>query len=135
LPVSTALRTYQHGLEQQERLEERERLAHDLHDGILQSLYAIGLSLDAAKTEPSKVSEETSAILAQSIDELNSVMREVRTFIEELGPQIHSEANLPAFELSHSLHALAQTLAHLHGRKVRVSVARADTAGLERTGT
>jgi signal transduction histidine kinase len=54
----------------------------------------------------------------------------VRTFIEKLGPQIHSEANLPAFELSHSLHALAQTLAHLHGRKVRVSVARADTAGL-----
>ena len=128
--AETALRTYQHGLEQQERLEERERLAHDLHDGILQSLYAIGLSLDAAKTEPSKVSDETSALLTQSIDELNSVMREVRNFIEELGPQIHSEADLPAFELSHSLHALAQSLAHLHGRKVRVSVARAVTAGL-----
>ncbi|HEV8327088.1 MAG TPA: ATP-binding protein [Nitrospiraceae bacterium] len=128
--AETALRTYQHGLEQQERLEERERLSHDLHDGILQSLYAIGLSLDAAKTQPSKVSDETSALLTQSIDELNSVMREVRNFIEELGPQMHSEANLPDFELSHSLHALAQSLAHLHGRQVRVSVARAITAGL-----
>jgi PAS domain S-box-containing protein len=128
--AETALRAYQHGLEQQERLEERERLGHDLHDGILQSLYAIGLSLDAAKTQPSKVSDETSALLTQSIDELNSVMREVRNFIEELGPQIHSEANLPECELSHSLQALAQSLAHLHGRKVRVSVSRAVTAGL-----
>jgi PAS domain S-box-containing protein len=128
--TETALRKYQHGLEQQRRLEERERLGHDLHDGILQSLYAIGLSLDAAKTEPSKVSDETSAILAQSIDELNSVMREVRTFIKELGIQSHPDVALPTFVLSDSLHTMAETLARLHGRKVRVSVARAVASGI-----
>jgi signal transduction histidine kinase len=36
--AAAALQQYQHGLEQQERLEERERLGHDLHDGILRSL-------------------------------------------------------------------------------------------------
>jgi PAS domain S-box-containing protein len=128
--TETALRTYQHELEQHERLEERERLGHDLHDGILQSLYAIGLSLDAAKTDPSPVSDETSAMLAHSIGELNSVMREVRNFIEELGPLSHPEASLPTFELSESLHTMAETLARLHGRKVRVSVARAVATGI-----
>lgn len=128
--TETALRKYQHGLEQQRRLEERERLGHDLHDGILQSLYAIGLGLDAAKTEPSQVSDETSAILAQSIDELNSVMREVRTFIQALGIQSQPEAALPACELSDSLHTMAETLARLHGRQVRVSVARAVATGI-----
>jgi PAS domain S-box-containing protein len=128
--AAAALRQYQLGLEQQERLEERERLGHDLHDGILQSLYAIGLSLDAAKTEPSQVSDETSAMLAQSIDELNFVMREVRTFIEELGPESHPEAAMPTFELSDSLHTMAETLARLHGRQVRVSVARAVATGI-----
>jgi signal transduction histidine kinase len=114
--TETALRKYQ---------DARERLGHDLHDGILQSLYSIGLSLGAAKTKPSQVSDETSAILAQNIDELNSVMREVRTFIEELGPQSQLEVALPGLELSDSIHAMAETLAQLHGRQVYVSVAPA----------
>jgi PAS domain S-box-containing protein len=128
--AETALRKYQHGLEQQRRLEERERLGHDLHDGILQSLYAIGLGLDAAKTGPSQVSDEISAMLAQSIGELNSVMGEVRRFIEDLGPPSYPDAALPSFELSDSLHTMAETLARLHGRKVRVSVARDVATGL-----
>jgi PAS domain S-box-containing protein len=108
----------------------REQLSHNLHDGILQSLYAIGLNLDAAKMEPSQVSDETSAILAQNIDELNSVMREVRIFIEELGSPSHPKAALPELTLSDSLHVMAETLAQLHGRQVRVSVAHAVETGL-----
>jgi len=30
-------------------IEERERISQDLHDGILQSLFAIGLSLETTK--------------------------------------------------------------------------------------
>jgi signal transduction histidine kinase len=119
--TETAMRKYQ---------DAREQLSHNLHDGILQSLYAIGLSLDAAKTKPLQVSDKTSAMLAQNIDELNSVMREVRTFIEELGPPSHPEAALPELKLSDSLHVMAETLAQLHGRQVRVSVAHAVETGL-----
>ena len=38
--------------ERQRNLEARERLGHDLHDGILQSLYAIGLSLETCNHYP-----------------------------------------------------------------------------------
>ena len=119
--TETALRKYR---------DAREQLSHNLHDGILQSLYAIGLSLEAAKTEPSWVSNKTAAMLVRNIDELNSVMREVRTFIEELGPPSHPEAILPECKLSDSLHVMAETLAQLHGQQVRVSVAHAVEAGL-----
>ena len=62
----------------------RERISHDLHDATLQSLYAIGLSLETCKLYFLEAPDKAEAILTQSIGELRSEMREVRTFIEEL---------------------------------------------------
>jgi signal transduction histidine kinase len=128
--AETTLRQYQQGLVRQQRLEEREGLAHDLHDGILQSLFAIGLSIEAIKTKPSKLSDEISMAMGRSVDELNSVMRGVRKFILELGPQHPQEANVTTVKLSDSLHRLGETLAHLHGKQIRVSVAQAAASSL-----
>jgi PAS domain S-box-containing protein len=128
--METTLRQYQQGLVRQQRLEERERLSHDLHDGILQSLFAIGLSLEAIKMKPSKVSDETSVTLGRGVDELNSVMLAMRKFILELGPEHRQEAVLSTIELSDSLHVMGETLAQLHGRQIRVSVAHAIASGL-----
>jgi PAS domain S-box-containing protein len=65
-------------------LEERERLSQDLHDGILQSLYGVGLGLDTAgrlmEAAPRKAKRE----FAHSISQLNRTIEEVRSFITGL---------------------------------------------------
>jgi PAS domain S-box-containing protein len=73
-------------------MEERERISQDLHDGILQSLYAIGLGLEACrpyivqrhKNAPGKLA----AAVDRTIGQLNHVMAEIRNFIEGLESQI-----------------------------------------------
>ena len=56
-------------------VEEQERLSRNLHDGILQSLYAIGLGLEIC--QPLEDSNKGCPHMAQ----LNAVMQEVRSFI------------------------------------------------------
>ncbi len=69
--------------EQQVRqvLQEREQLGRDLHDGILQSLFAVSLGLEASKANLNKANAETSSHIDQAIGQLKAVMREVRQFI------------------------------------------------------
>jgi signal transduction histidine kinase len=63
-------------------LEERVRIAHDLHDGTIQSLYAIGLQLDSA-AEIADV-PEVKKTLTDGVDQLNAVIREMRDYIAML---------------------------------------------------
>jgi signal transduction histidine kinase len=128
--ASAALQKWRQGLERQRHLEAREQIGHDLHDGILQSLYAIGLSLEAGKLDLSEAPDKAEALLTRSIGELNSVMREVRTFIEALESGAVPNTALPALDLPTSLRAMAGTLARLHARQVRVSVDDAVAVGL-----
>jgi len=112
--AAAARQLWEQGLARQRQLEEREQIGHDLHDGILQSLYAIGLGLEGGKLE---ASEKNDALLVRSIGELNSVMQEVRAFIRRLGTEGQLKASLPVL-----LRTMADTLARLHGRQVRVSI-------------
>ncbi len=68
-------------------LEEKIRLGRDLHDGIIQSLYAVGLTLesarDLARTDPA----ESDRRLDQCRDSLNATIREVRTYLLGLAPE------------------------------------------------
>jgi signal transduction histidine kinase len=67
-------------------LEDRVRLGQDLHDGIIQSIYAIGLNLGECQKLLGEEPQEAAQRLGKSITDLNAVIREVRHFIGGLEP-------------------------------------------------
>ena len=79
--------------EQVQRLavvEERERIGKDLHDGIIQSIYAVGLSLEDV---PELVEDEAGradavARVDRAIDALNLVIADIRSYILRLRPAL-----------------------------------------------
>jgi signal transduction histidine kinase len=79
------------------RLEERERIAQDLHDGIIQSIYAAGLGLEECARLAGEDPEEVSRRLGESIETLNSVIRDVRNYVVGLQPEGLQERGLSRF--------------------------------------
>lgn len=67
-------------------LEQKIRLGQDLHDGIIQALYATGLTLEAARplvaTDPAAAEER----IAGTTRALNATIRDVRAYINGLAP-------------------------------------------------
>ena len=81
-------------------LEERERIGMDLHDGIIQSIYAIGLTLDYARLIVAEESPDAAMRLNQAIEGLNRVIRDIRTYILDLQPsRIRTENAEKALEV------------------------------------
>ena len=74
--------------------EERERLSQDLHDNLLQSLYAIGMGLELTKQRLQRISQTNAKRLDDSVGQLNSVIREVRGFIPSMQPLVAEETTL-----------------------------------------
>jgi signal transduction histidine kinase len=73
-------------------LEERERIGMDLHDGIIQSIYGVGLALDYARMALEDDPHQARAKIEQSIEALNATIRDIRTYILDLRPrQFHGE--------------------------------------------
>jgi PAS domain S-box-containing protein len=104
--MEDALRTREREL--QTALQERERISQDLHDGILQSLFAVGLTLEVAKSlMPPKTLKASGASLNKAIDQLNRVMREIRNFIAGLDSELLEGKDLPA-ALKHLLESLTE---------------------------
>jgi len=63
-------------------LSDRERIARDLHDHVIQRLFAIGLALQGAI--PRARSTEIQQRLVESVDQLQGVISEIRTSIFDL---------------------------------------------------
>jgi two-component system sensor histidine kinase DevS len=68
-------------------MEERERIGMDLHDGIIQSIYAVGLSLEEGLLESETGAPETRARLERAISGLNAIIRDIREYIQDLRPK------------------------------------------------
>jgi signal transduction histidine kinase len=68
-------------------LELRARLARDLHDGVIQSIYAAGLGLESAMSELEHDQAAARTRLSHCRQSLNGVIREVRGFISGLEPE------------------------------------------------
>ncbi len=94
--------------EQVQRLaivDERERIAKDLHDGIIQSIYAVGLSLEDVPELIDEDREEARARIDRAIDALHATIRDIRNFIMGLRPELLDERDLVG-----SLLALAEEI-------------------------
>ena len=76
-------------------LEERERIGMDLHDGIIQSIYAIGLGMEYARLTFEDKAPEAAERLEQAIEGLNEVIRDIRTYILDLQPSRIRTDDLP----------------------------------------
>lgn len=68
-------------------LEGKIRLGNDLHDGIIQSLYASGLTIESARTLARTDPAEADRQLAQCLQNLNASIRDVRNYITGLAPE------------------------------------------------
>lgn len=68
-------------------LEERNRIGMDLHDGIIQSIYGVGLGLEGAKHALGEDSNEARAKIDHAIEGLNQSIRDLRAYILDLRPR------------------------------------------------
>jgi two-component system sensor histidine kinase DevS len=68
-------------------LEERDRIGMDLHDGIIQSVYAVGLSLENALHTVDEDKDLAKLRIKESINGLNQAIRDIRAYILDLRPR------------------------------------------------
>lgn len=71
-------------------LEDRERIARDLHDMVIQRLFAIGLTVQGAAQDA--VRADVAERLDRAVDELDETIKEIRSSIFRLGSRSRSEA-------------------------------------------
>ena len=80
--VAWQLAFSQRRMHELEVISERDRIARDLHDHVIQRLFAVGLTLQG--TIPRARAPEVQQRLADTVDELQNVIQEIRTTIFDL---------------------------------------------------
>ncbi len=118
-----ALRSSEQQLNQ--LIENRERISRDLHDNIIQMLYAIGLGLEECQRLFEEKSEKTGMVIRRIIDDLNGVIRDVRSYVAWTEPKISSGRQLTA-----AIERLARTMEGAHLLHFRLTVNPAATEKL-----
>ena len=96
-------------------MEERERIAKELHDGIIQSLFAVGMGLQG--TALMAASPEMTGRLDGAVEELDRVIRDLRNYIFGLRPGILADR-----QLDQALRVLADETQARSGIPVEVGV-------------
>jgi signal transduction histidine kinase len=100
-----------------QRLQDaRERLGRDLHDRIIQSIYAVGLNIDDCARHAQADPGNIEARLRSALKEINAVIGELRNVI--LG--LETNAIQPR-ELRTALKSLALALGHEESNRIRIA--------------
>jgi signal transduction histidine kinase len=94
--VGTALENVQLSLQGKRLaiLEERERIGMDLHDGIIQSIYAVGLTLENVRSLLDEDTDQARQRIDQAVKDLNNAIRDIRAYILDLRPRYLGDENL-----------------------------------------
>jgi signal transduction histidine kinase len=96
-------------------MDERERIAKELHDGAIQSLFAVGMGLQSTALMAS--SPEQASRIEGAVGELDRVIRDLRNYIFGLRPGILADR-----QLDQALRALGEETQARAGFKVVVEV-------------
>ncbi|MEQ1654714.1 MAG: sensor histidine kinase [Nitrospira sp.] len=89
-------------------LEDRNRISRDLHDSVLQSLYAIGLNLEASHRTNTAPRPREERPYSHAVDQLNRVIHEVRGIIKGL-----ADGSVQDMDLSEELRQLTDSYEQL----------------------
>jgi PAS domain S-box-containing protein len=73
--------------------QERQRIGMDLHDGVMQEIYATSLTLELALEDIPASNAEGRAGVERAIEQLHNVTRSIRSYIFDLRPR-HFTGNL-----------------------------------------
>jgi signal transduction histidine kinase len=94
-------------------LADRDRIARDLHDRVIQRIFAVGMTLQGAArlAAPSEFLDRVN----QAVDALDGTITEIRTTIFQLGDGMGKEG------LRHSVMDLAEELAPMLGSRPEVN--------------
>lgn len=84
-------------------LEERDRISKELHDGVIQAIYSVGLSLQGAIGMIKRDPDTAGKRIDEAIATLDDVVRDVRSYIFALQPHSVEERGFKA-----ALHELAR---------------------------
>jgi signal transduction histidine kinase len=116
----------QHELDRLAVLEDRERIAKELHDGVIQALFAVGLGLQGSTMlarDP-----ELQRRIGGAVEELDRVIGDLRNYIFGLRPGILADR-----QLDQALHRLGEELEQKTGVVTVVEVDPAAAAALAET--
>lgn len=107
-------------------LSERDRIARELHDGVIQQLYAVGLNLESSlfllENEPAQARRQ----IRENMGRLNQAIRDIRRYIMDLRtPGEEASAPLPS-----RLRRVAEEFRRSYPVGVRVQVRKAPTDAL-----
>jgi len=106
-------------------VDERDRISRDLHDSVIQSIYAQTLALDDVPELMTEEPDEARRRVDEAIDALHGVIRDIRNFIFGLRPVLLENGNL-----ADGLRRLGEELRRSGGVEVQVTVV-ADDAELD----
>ena len=98
-------------------LEERERIGQDLHDGIIQSIFALGLNLERSRRLVTQDPQETIKQLGAAVTDLKVVIRDLRGYITGLESGVMNGQTLEA-----ELASLVRTMEGSHDLRVALEV-------------
>lgn len=98
-------------------LEDRSRISRDLHDSVLQSLYAIGLNLETSHRTNTSPQPGGDRPYSHAVDQLNRLIHEVRGIIKGL-----AGGSVQDMDLSEELRQLAGSYEQLGSITITLSL-------------
>lgn len=97
--------------------EERDRIGKDLHDGVIQSMYAVGLTLEDIASRAEEAPGEVQPRIESVVGDLNQAIGDIRAYIMDLRPR-----ELQGRRLDEALESLVRYLEDRTGVTVSLDV-------------